>query len=88
MNFISQMAVIISLLLGIVSLSRGVIMWIRSATIKRYAAERDFAHLQRNYEALQGYFASISDELEDIRSVLVEIKVLVQLRNAPHPPGQ
>jgi hypothetical protein len=58
-------------------------MWIRTATIKRYAAERDFAHLQRNYEALQGYFASISDELEDIRAVLVEIKVLVQLRNAP-----
>lgn len=39
-------------ILGIITAFAGWLAWYGSSVKKRYAAERDFAHLKRNYEQL------------------------------------
>ena len=80
---IKDAATLISLLLGLTSLTTGIILWIRSASIKRYAAERDFQHLQNNYASLCQHYQFIESELEEIRAILIEIKVVMQMLGKP-----
>jgi hypothetical protein len=81
MDTLKNAATFISLLLGLVSLVSGIILWVRSSSIKRYAAERDFAHLQKNYESLSQHYQFIDSQLEEIRAILVECKVILQMKS-------
>lgn len=64
--------------------------WYGSSVKKQYASERDFKHMQRNYENLAGNVAALSDLLDDrldrISLTVIEIKarqdiLLTQTRN-------
>lgn len=59
-------ATAIALIISILSFSGGLVMWYRGSVEKRYAAERDFNHLKRNYEQLAASLASLM-QMEDER---------------------
>lgn len=59
-------ATAIALIISICSFFGGLIMWYRGSVEKRYAAERDFNHLKRNYEQLAASLASLM-QMEDER---------------------
>ena len=47
--------------IGIVSTTFSGVLWFKSTVRKRYAAERDFNHLKRNYEQLSQNVAHMKD---------------------------
>lgn len=69
---------IISLSLAAISLiASGVIYW--KATIrKEYAAERDFAHLRRNYEQVTFELQRLSDDIESLQRQVAGVATLLQ----------
>ncbi len=64
--------------IGILSLLGGFFLWYKGSVEKRYAAERDFAHLRRNQEQISNALATIDkfldDKLDEQRGELKEIK--------------
>jgi hypothetical protein len=66
--------------IGILSLLGGFFLWYKGSVEKRYAAERDFAHLRRNQEQISNGLAAIDkfldDRLDEQRGELKEIKAL------------
>lgn len=66
--------------LGIGSSLIGLITWYSNSEKKRYAAERDFNHLKRNYEQLTLNLKMVAEEIDDfhnkVMQELVEIKAL------------
>lgn len=58
-------------LLGLLTSLAGVLVFYRNSVQKRYAAERDFQHLKRNYESIVQMLTIISDEIDDVRLEVV-----------------
>lgn len=52
-------------LMGVGTMLVGVVAWISQSSKKRYAAERDFEHLKRNYQQLAEGQATLLRELEE-----------------------
>ena len=84
-------ATAIALIISIASFLGGLIMWYRGSVEKRYAAERDFNHLKRNYEQLAASLATLmqaeDERFDEIRLRLNNIEQDVE-RYAPpksHP---
>ena len=84
-------ATAIALIISISSFFGGLIMWYRGSVEKRYAAERDFNHLKRNYEQLTAHLTTLMQEednrFDEIRLRLNNIEQNVE-RYAPpksHP---
>lgn len=73
-----RIVTLISLAMGLASFLGGLILWYRGSVEKRYAAERDFRHLQRNYEQLSGHLLALIKEedsrYDEIRLELRDIK--------------
>lgn len=72
-----QLTEIISLLLGmtgLLSFVGGIFFWFKSNVEKRYAAERDFAHIRGDYKSLQEYVKLVGDDVESVDKTLIEIK--------------
>lgn len=65
---------LIPLLLGVASFIAGAIAWYRGAVEKRYAAERDFQHLRRNYEQLAISVKELDDCLKETHQTLSSYK--------------
>ena len=51
-----------------------------AAVKKRYASERDFNHLKRNYESLSGNVATLSTLLDDKLDRILLVVTKVELR--------
>ena len=51
--------------ISISSLFGGLILWYRGSVEKRYAAERDFNHLKRNYEQLTANLTTLRQQEDD-----------------------
>lgn len=64
----------LALILGLLSTFGGAIAVYRSNVKKSYAAERDFAHLRKNYEQLSSAVGELDDRLGSICHELIEIK--------------
>ncbi len=62
---ISDSISLITLCLGASSFVGGLIMWWTSTIRKRYAIERDFAHIRRNQEQGNQLLVSIDKDLGD-----------------------
>lgn len=54
-----------SIALGLIATIGGGFAWYGSKTKKEYAAERDFRHLNRNFEALSAALKQLMDEEDD-----------------------
>lgn len=71
----------ISLIMGLLSFSGGVIFWFSGQIKRRYGLERDFNHLKRNYEALTGNVATLDkmldERLDRFELMLVKIESLL-----------
>lgn len=62
---------------GLISFCGGLVLWYKGSVEKRYAAQRDFGHLKRNYEQLTIGITDLTEEQEkSIREVLEEIREL------------
>lgn len=68
---------VIATLLGILSIVAGGVSWYRSSVQKNYAAERDFAHIRRNYEQAQQALNSLQEDNDRVREILIEMKSLM-----------
>lgn len=51
--------------MGLFSFTGGLILWYRGSVEKRYAAERDFKHLQRNYEQLCSGLVDLDEKVDE-----------------------
>ena len=80
---------LIGLVMGVISFLGGVVMWHKGSVEKRYAAQRDFQHLKRNYQQLTTALDHLDEgvgegndqlkrELTDIKASLNEVKMLLQ----------
>ncbi len=71
---------VLSLLMGLSSLAGGFLLWHRGSVEKRYAAERDFAHIKADLKTVTGHLNMNADEIEhqfnEIRLELKEVKAL------------
>ena len=69
--------------IGIITFIGGVALWYRGAVEKKYAAQRDFGHLKRNYENLsmtvleQG--KDIDRRFDGLEADTREVKILLQV---------
>lgn len=67
--------------MGITSLLGGFLLWHRGSVEKRYAAERDFRHIQNDLKSLSANLAHESEEAErgfnELRFELKETKALL-----------
>lgn len=72
---------LIGFLMGVCSFISGGVLWYNGSIEKRYAAQRDFAHLQRNQEQISQGINHVTDEMEDrfnsMNTELVQIKSLL-----------
>ena len=72
----------ITLIMGVASFAGGLISLYGAVVRKRYAAERDFSHLKRNYESLSANVASLSrfqdERFDDLDKALIEIRLQQQ----------
>ncbi len=68
----------IPVIMGVISFVGGAVAWYSAAVKKRYASERDFNHLKRNYESLSTNIASLSDlldqRLDNITLIMAKIE--------------
>ena len=75
-------ATVVSLAIGVITFIGGLLAWYRGAVEKRYAAERDFNHLKRNYEQLANSLGSLmkdeEDRFDELRLELRELKFQLQ----------
>lgn len=69
----------LALVLGLLSTCGGAIAVYRSNVTKEYAAQRDFAHLRKNYEQLSSAVGELDDRLNGIQHELIEIKSALYL---------
>jgi len=81
----NQLTEIISLLLGmtgLLSFVGGIFFWFKSNIEKRYAAERDFAHIRNDYKQLTEFLKVIDDDVQGIDRTLIEMKsAMITLSN-------
>lgn len=49
--------------------------------VKAYAAERDFSHLRNNQEQMKQAIVQVQDESEELKHVLIELKILQTAMN-------
>lgn len=63
-----------STIIGVSGFLGGLLLWYRGAIEKRYAADRDFAHLRRNQEQLLQNLAVLSDEIDESKRAATEAK--------------
>lgn len=78
----SELIGLIGLLIGLTSFVGGGILWYKGSVEKRYAAERDFRHLQRNYEQLAHSILELDKDFDELkRSASVEVEELRKLNN-------
>ena len=83
----------LSLVMGLGSFLSGILFWYKGSIEKRYAAQRDFGHLKRNYEQLSEGVGQLGEEmdrrLDSIDKRLQEISMILQFKlNVPpnNPP--
>lgn len=76
----------ISLIMGLASFLSGLLLWYKGSIEKRYAAQRDFGHLKRNYESLSEGVNLQAKEMDrrfdQVEADLREIKILLQVQLA------
>jgi len=60
----SELISLFSVLIALVSLLGGSIAWYRGIVQKKYAAERDFGHLKRSFEALSQNLGTMNQMLD------------------------
>lgn len=73
------LAVVVSLL----TFAGGVIAWYSASVQKRYASQRDFEHLKRNYEQLASNQNEIVKDLDKgFDSLILELKEVKGLQTA------
>ena len=82
MDALTIAATVLGILVSGTSLITGLVgyqAWQRSKTRKEYAAERDFSHLKRNYEALtlnvEGLWRQTEESYRDIQRQLDRIEL-------------
>ncbi|AKG21497.1 hypothetical protein [Calothrix sp. 336/3] len=72
-----------SLLIAASTTFAGALLWYVNSEKKKYAAERDFAHLKRNQEQIQQGIVQILDELDGrfdrVERDVLEIKAKMHL---------
>jgi hypothetical protein len=77
----NQVADHIALAMGCLSFLGSLVFWWSTYIRKRYAAERDYAHLKRNYEALSIAVTALDkmldSRLDRIEGTQIEQKVLL-----------
>jgi glutaredoxin 2 len=78
---LSEIQGVVSLFLGVAGFSSGVILWYRGAIEKRYASERDFAHLRRNQEQLIANLAQMDEAIDRLLSTTEAMGHLVHSNN-------
>lgn len=80
----------LSLIMGLASFLSGILFWYKGSIEKRYAAQRDFGHLKRNYEQLSQGVADLGEDmdqrLDSIDKRLQEISMILQFK-LNIPPG-
>lgn len=83
----------LSLVMGLGSFLASLLFWYKGSVEKRYAAQRDFGHLRRNYEQLSQAVAQLGEELDQrmdaVDNRLQEISLILQFKlNIPpsEPP--
>jgi hypothetical protein len=64
-DFLDSALAIGGFLLGLGTTLVGIVAWLSQSAKKRYAAERDFEHLKRNYQQLVEGQATLLRELEE-----------------------
>jgi hypothetical protein len=81
---------LLGFLLGVITSVVGWLAWYGSSVRKRYAAERDFQHLKRNYEQLaanQGVIISnlkeVDERLGDIYTEVADLVADIQMLDVP-----
>lgn len=85
-----------SLIMGLLSFLGGLMLWYKGSVEKRYAAQRDFGHLKRNYDQLtmgvDELGKDVDTRLDAIDKKLQEISMILQFKlNLPptdKPPPQ
>ena len=77
---------LISLIMGLASFLSGLLLWYKGSVEKRYAAQRDFGHLKRNYQQLSEGVSLQAKEMDrrfdQVEADLREIKILLQVQLA------
>lgn len=73
----------VSLALGVASFVGGLALWHKGSVEKSYAAQRDFAHLKRQYEQMTQIMVDRSRELDkrldNLEADLRDIKSFLQI---------
>lgn len=81
LSSIESVTTVLSLVMGITSLVGGFLLWHRGSVEKRYAAERDFAHIRNDFKSLSANLAHEAEETErsfnELRFELKECKALL-----------
>lgn len=79
---LEALSTIIAMTLGLVSFIGGLLAYVRSATRKGYAAERDMNHFKNNQQQLKQaveYFQHENEqEIRNIQEKLIEINANIQ----------
>lgn len=57
--------------------SGGGLAWYASSVRKGFAAERDFAHIKRNYEQAQEAMKVLQEDNDKLHDTLIEVKAYV-----------
>lgn len=71
-------------ILGLLTSLAGFLVWYGSSVRKSYAAERDFAHLRRNYEQLAENQKHMLIELQNIDEGIKDIAIHLCNKGEPH----
>ena len=73
-------------IIGIVTAILGGLAWYKGAIEQRYAAQRDFGHLRRNYEQLNANLLALMREederFDELRLELREMKITLGLHDS------
>lgn len=63
--------------LGVLTTAGGVLTWYVNGSTKKYAAERDFAHIKRNYEQAHQALLMLQEDNDRLRETFIEMKTLM-----------
>lgn len=79
-NHLNSLNSIISLVVGLVSLTGGFLLWYRGAVEKRYAAERAFSHIRADLSAISTHLNQHAEEVDEgMLNLRLELKELKSL---------
>ena len=82
---INALISLFSFMLALFTTASGAILWYVNSEKKKYAAERDFAHLKRNQEAISQSVAALLEEFDRRQDVLerdiLEIKSYISRKS-------